>query len=154
MNKWQEQAKKQLKQARVRVTQPRLIILSTLLCCEHPMTHQQIEALLLQSSVISIDRVTLYRVLECLIKHDLAHKVSGGDRVWRFEACSQHKSHNFNHIHPHFHCGDCDQFVCLAADMEPQIALALPAGFQGKSVDVTIKGRCSDCNTRGDKHET
>ena len=137
-------AKKQLKQVGLKLTQPRILVLATLLSCDEPLTHQQLE-----KKLKTIDRVTLYRVLECLIEHDLAHKLSGADRVWRFEACSHRKAHKMHHIHPHFHCDICQRFICLGNNAEfhmLHMQLALPEGFEGKSMDVTINGLCDGCN--------
>ena len=141
MTIFQLDAKKQLKSVGLKLTQPRILVLAVLLSCDEPLTHQQLE-----SKLKTIDRVTLYRVLECLIEHDLAHKLSGSDRIWRFEACSHHKARKLHHIHPHFHCENCDRFICLDDNVEPHIQLVLPEGFEGKNMDVTINGRCADCN--------
>ena len=67
-----------------RVTNARIEILATLLEADGALTHAEIEGLLAQAS--GIDRVTVYRVLDWLTAQNLAHKISGDDRVWRFNA--------------------------------------------------------------------
>ena len=153
MDTHQTDAEKQLRQACLKVTQPRITVLASLLSCDEPLTHQQLEVKLNQWEKNMLDRVTLYRVLECLVANDLAHKMAGSDRIWRFEACSRQKDHLSHHIHPHFHCSDCDRYVCLHVDMAPQLRLVLPEGFEGQHIDITVKGKCSDCNRQEVLHE-
>ena len=143
-----QQAKEQLSHARLKVTQARLWVLGVLSSSGRALTHLQIEALLAQSPVGKMDRVTLYRVLDCLVDAHLAHRVSGADRSWRFEACKQQAHQegcHGDHDHPHFHCGYCDRFVCLAEVKSVPTLLWLPDGFESKKVDITIQGVCPSC---------
>ena len=90
-----------------RVTVARVQVLALLLREERALTHQQIEARLHRTH--GTDRVTIYRVLEWLMKQGLVHKVALGDRAWRFDAIDPGHSHR----HAHFQCGACGIVTCL-----------------------------------------
>lgn len=122
-----------------RVTNARIEILATLLKAEGALTHGEIEARLSQAS--GIDRVTVYRVLEWLTENDLAHKISGDDRVWRFNVANSQDSHN----HAHFKCNCCNQVICLD-DMGSGLTPKLPGGYKPMEIDLTIKGLCAECS--------
>ena len=65
-----------------RLTQPRAAVLACLLSSERANSHLDIAAMLTDSH--AVDRVTVYRVLEWLVKLGIAHRIAGDDRVWRF----------------------------------------------------------------------
>jgi len=68
-----------------RATQARITVLDMLLSATHAISHAELESALL-SAGRQIDRVTLYRALEWLVSKNLAHKIPGRDRVWRYSA--------------------------------------------------------------------
>ena len=78
-----EAAQVSLRTTGARVTQPRVQVLATILGSDKALSHHEIEALLAGQS---IDRVTVYRVLDWLVGQKLAHRISGQDRIWRFGA--------------------------------------------------------------------
>ena len=121
-----------------RVTPTRVAALAVLLDAHNALSHLEI-AELMHSTGEPSDRVTLYRVLDWLVEHDLAHKVAGEDRVWRFTTTT-----NQQHPHPHFHCIDCGKVMCL--DAVHINSPRLPTGFTLAHMDTTIQGSCPDCN--------
>lgn len=125
-----------------RVTNARIEILATLLKADGALTHGDIESRLSEAS--GIDRVTVYRVLDWLTQQALAHRISGDDRVWRFNAVTSTQSHH----HAHFKCNACSRVICLD-DLGTGLAPKLPLGFTPVEVDLTIKGLCADCSTSG-----
>ena len=134
-------AERLIRETQGRVTNARIEILATLLKAEGALTHNQIEARLAHAS--GIDRVTVYRVLEWLTENDLAHKISGDDRVWRFNAAGASDEHQ----HAHFKCTSCDQVICLE-DMGKGMAPKLPGGYKPEAIDITVKGLCARCAAR------
>ena len=73
-----------------------------------------------------MDRVTLYRALDCLTEAGLAHKISSDDRIFRYNAGTgvdhhehrqhEHGGHGHNptqHQHGHFKCTRCARVFCL-----------------------------------------
>ena len=129
-----------------RVTNARIEILATLLKAEGALTHGEIEDRLAKAS--GIDRVTVYRVLEWLTAQNLAHKISGDDRVWRFNVANPGHENN----HAHFKCNCCQRVICLD-DLGRGWTPALPAGFTPQEIDLTIKGLCADCSPDNRTHD-
>lgn len=124
-----------------RATDARLRVLGALIEAPQPLSHAEIEQALQQPNAPKpIDRVTVYRVLEWLVEHGLAHKIEGFDRVWRFNALSD------NQGHAHFHCLRCARVYCLEG-INPTIAIALPRGFSFSQMDLSLKGICQGCQS-------
>ena len=124
-----------------RVTPARTAALACLLEAREALTHHDVEKRLAKHG--DVDRVTLYRVLEWLTAEGLAHKVSGDDRVWRFSAAGHDLP---GHAHAHFQCSECGKVVCLDEARVP--AIAVPAGYRRREVEITVKGSCDACAPR------
>jgi Fur family ferric uptake transcriptional regulator len=133
-----------IRQTGARLTRPRIMVLTVLLKAERALTHHEVEARLSADS--GVNRVTIYRVLEWLTENGLAHKISGDDRIWRFNAAA----HAHTGPHAHFECSDCGQVLCLEP-VESRPAVKLPAGFRQKAVELTVKGLCADCGPTQNK---
>ena len=87
------------------------------------------------------DRVTIYRVLERLIKEDLIHKAVNLEGTIKYASCSHtHENHSHNHVH--FSCQKCNLVTCLDT-VEPQFTL--PINYQIKEVNFTLTGLCPNC---------
>jgi Fur family ferric uptake transcriptional regulator len=135
-----------------RVTAARVRVLAVLLGAKRALTHSEVEAEL--GATHGINRVTLYRILEWLTRRDIAHKIAGEDRVWRFTA--RPRTHSGEH--PHFVCNACGRVLCLSvpgAVTKPR----LPVGFRTQVVELTVKGLCDVCGrlpprkpARGSRH--
>ncbi|MDP2154493.1 MAG: transcriptional repressor [Sulfuricella sp.] len=126
-----------------RPTPARCAVLATLLAAERALTHLEIGKRLGEG--IKVNRVTLYRVLEWLVQHRLAHKIAGEDRVWRFNASLP--AEEASHRHAHFQCNRCGSVSCLEG-MPTAFALSLPAGFRSQEVELTIRGICAVCGSK------
>jgi Fur family ferric uptake transcriptional regulator len=122
-----------------RQTRARIEVLAALLRAGEALTHNEVERRLHRGH--DVDRVTLYRVLEWLTEQGLAHKVSGGDRVWRFSAAGHARAPAGGHAH--FECSSCGKVICLDKARLPSIPL--PAGYRRRDIEVTIKGSCDQC---------
>jgi Fur family transcriptional regulator, ferric uptake regulator len=132
-----------------RLTQPRVAVLATLLAFDHAASHTDVTAALASET---IDRVTVYRVLDWLVSVGIAHRISGDDRVWRFMlnassgrlAANRAQPRASHNSHAHFTCEACGQTFCLEA-LKPKLELRVPAGFRTSEVDVKLRGRCAQC---------
>lgn len=143
-------AEAQLREASVRVTAARIKVLAALLKAGRAFSHQDV-----QDALTGMDRVTLYRALDCLTDAGLAHKIAGDDRVFRYSAGADHGgtqelSHTPHHQHGHFKCTRCAKVFCLDSIGEEGLlhdALeeSLGKGFQSHDIEFTIKGWCADC---------
>lgn len=156
------QAASKLREASVRVTAARVNVLAVLLDAPRAFSHQE-----MQESLASMDRVTLYRALDCLVDAGLAHKIAGDDRVFRYSAGGE-TAHapSSQHAHVHFKCTRCAKVFCvddgdeaatsspaldaaqraaLLRQMEGALRRSLGPGFQGHDIELSIKGWCADC---------
>ena len=121
-----------------RATRTRTAVLDMLSQAGRPLSHDEIGAAL-DEVHINHDRVTLYRALDWLVTHELAHRVAGADRVWRFNAVADEQ-----HSHAHFHCAQCHSVFCLES-LQPAIAATLPQGFALERAEINFHGRCPKC---------
>jgi Fur family ferric uptake transcriptional regulator len=116
------EAENRLRQAGVRVTDARLKVLAALIDATSACSHQD-----MQDMFADMDRVTLYRALDCLTENGLAHKIAGDDRVFRYNSGAEQSvsaDHGGSarghapgalgrHQHGHFKCTRCAKVFCL-----------------------------------------
>jgi Fur family ferric uptake transcriptional regulator len=131
-----------LKERRLRATPARVATLDVLLNAGRALTHHEVDEALAAGGE-RLDRVTLYRTLDFLVAEDLAHRLSGEDRSWRFSA---HPA-NSGHAHPHFCCEACGDTLCLGG-MNPAMVVGLPEGYVFRQAELTIRGLCPSCNAK------
>ncbi len=122
-----------------RATPARKAVLDILLGASSALSHADIDAQT-RSRGQPLDRVTLYRVLDWLVSHGLAHRIAAEDRVWRYNV-----AHDQDHGHAHFRCSGCGQVFCLN-ELRPAFAVSLPEGFHFQQAELTIQGLCPTCN--------
>lgn len=147
-------------QAGLKSTSSRLEVVSILAKNNHPLTHPDI----LKQLPENFDRVTLYRVLDWLLQHNIIHRIAGDDRAWHFQLNSnaainvnsrqpiQYNESNTKpttkvlnqHSHAHFECSQCGKIYCLD-DVHPKLSSSIPAHFTVDSIELNIKGKCADC---------
>lgn len=168
--KAQALARLQLRNAAVRVTQARVSVMAMLLSARSAVSHQDI-----QDRLAGMDRVTLYRVLDCLTDAGLAHKIASDDRIFRYNAGAGKEHHDHSALqsarghpqHGHFRCMRCARVFCLdgsgeagflesvlpssgkrrstTAQLQSALQKSLGKGFQSHEIELTIKGWCDDC---------
>jgi Fur family ferric uptake transcriptional regulator len=126
----------QIRSAGARATPARIRVLQLLRAAPAAMTHHDIEAAL---GGLSLDRVTLYRVLDWLAEAGLAHKSTDARGVFRFSvaAAGEHTAH------AHFSCDACGRVFCL--DAAPPAPPNLPDGFSLSRMEIDLRGRCAAC---------
>ncbi len=102
---------------------------------------------------MTLDRVTLYRLIDRLTQVGLLLCRVDASRVRRYQAMPASV-----HATPHFECQSChrDQplsgaLLANADDIEVAAQTALKAlkalGYQGLSMDFAVRGVCADCST-------
>ncbi|MDY6952416.1 MAG: transcriptional repressor [Thermodesulfobacteriota bacterium] len=94
-------------------------------------------------SRMSINKVTLYRILALLLDRGLVRRLSAGDRAWRYGMGASHHHPD----HPHFVCSRCGLVECLESDLLPLDLKRFHAKGKGlvKHVDVRFEGTCEKC---------
>src|SRR5919106_648065 len=125
--------------AATRATRQRIEVLAVLLAARRALTHHEVEREVRRA--LGMNRVTIYRVLEWLVARGLAHRISGDDRVWRFNAAHEAPARQ---QHAHFKCNDCGEVICLETAVAAR-PVPLPAGYRPQEVELTVKGLCPDC---------
>lgn len=124
-----------------RATPARVKVLELLETRDQALSHAEVEQSL---SGEGIDRVTLYRVLDWLVEAGLAQRATDASRVFRFGRMPASGADHARHAH--FHCEVCQQDFCLE-DVPVPLA-PLPGGFQGRTAELNIGGRCDRCSDR------
>jgi Fur family ferric uptake transcriptional regulator len=132
----------QLREAGLRATMPRVLVLEHLRAAAAPVSHPELtEALAGQG----VDRATLYRNLSDLAEAGLLHRTDHGDHVWRYELRKPAESHEGGH--PHFVCRSCGDVQCLPASVvELHHARGVPRSLRARGeLEVHLRGVCDRC---------
>lgn len=133
-----DRAEEMVRRTGARVTRQRVEVLAKLLGARRALTHHEVERQV--NCALGMDRVTIYRVLEWLTTQELAHRISGDDRLWRFNAATDAHARR----HAHFKCNHCGEVICLDRGIAGR-AIPLPSGFRSQEIELTVKGLCADC---------
>jgi Fur family ferric uptake transcriptional regulator len=128
-----------IRNAGARATSARTRILYLIKTASFPLSHSEIATMLAQDGQ-SVDRVTIYRVLDWLADVGLAHKAADGRGVFRFSASEPDGEHA---KHMHFRCTGCGGMFCL--DTPPPPLPVLPRGFRFGGMALDIRGECPRC---------
>jgi len=89
------------------------------------------------------DRTTLYRTLKTFEENKLIHSIDDGTGSVKYALCLDSCMCNPGDLHAHFKCSKCHQTFCLNDIPVPQ--LSLPSGFKLESINMVVKGVCSNC---------
>lgn len=89
----------------------------------------------------SVDRVTIYRILNSFFEDGVLHRVVSDDGKNYFALCTKCESDNHHHNHFHFRCLSCEKVECLKEDVHPK----LPIGYKYENMNCWISGYCRTC---------
>jgi len=106
-----------------------------------PLSAQQIFDTL--SRTDTINRVTVYRILELLVDKGLVDRINGGGRSFVYGLAP-----NENHpAHPHFYCKSCGNLECLNPQSLNVDLQHMQRTFAGliENVEVRVDGVCKNC---------
>ncbi len=126
-----------LSMARLRRTGQRRIILSVLLNARKPQTADEI----IVAVKSRINKVTVYRTLESMVRTGLVHKVLVHKRAEHFELADRCTDEQ---CHPHFTCVSCGTTNCIIGASTTLIK-RLKDGFIIHRQQVHIEGLCPRC---------
>ena len=124
----------------VKPTSNRLLILKELVKASHPLSLADLEVLL----GFSMDKASIFRVLELFSEKDVVHVIEDGSRSLKYELCHGNSNHSIYDQHVHFYCENCKELYCFESINVPFIKL--PEKFHPHSVNYMIKGICPKCN--------
>ena len=123
----------------IKPTANRILVVRELLKASHPISIGDLEKLL----EYSMDKSSIFRVLELFSEKELTHVIEDGSRSLKYELCHGEHHHSPADQHAHFYCEKCGMVYCLDSVSIP--VLDLPERFQLKSINFMLKGICPDC---------
>lgn len=123
-----------------RKTQSKQEIMEVLESSGHALSHDMIQEVISSS----IDRATIYRVLNRFCEDGKVHKIVGDDGKQYFALCKEcgEKKAIHSHNHIHFRCLECGTVEC----MENEVSLPLPKGYVAKVHNLIVSGFCNKCS--------
>ncbi len=128
-----------LRHRKLRATSVRIDFLNLLKASNEAVSHSEIQKALNPG----LDRVTLYRTIQVLLKKGLIHQAyQEGQEVYYAiceEDCGDQKHH---HRHIHFHCRVCHSVTCL--DTPEPMEVSAP-GYAVEDFEIQAKGVCPSC---------
>jgi Fur family ferric uptake transcriptional regulator len=91
----------------------------------------------------SINRVTVYRILDLLVDHEIIERLSTGGRAAHYGLAPN----NYHQRHPHFYCKSCGHMDCLNPGSLNIETESLKKTFPGQidKVEVRVDGICKNC---------
>ena len=130
-----------LKTSNLEATENRLRILEVIGNNSYPLSAGDIFQTLERSG--SINRVTVYRILDLLVDHAVVERLSTGGRAFYYGLAPN----DFHQPHPHFYCKRCGQMDCLNPKSLKIDTNPLWKTFPGRidKVEVRVDGLCKNC---------
>ncbi|MBX2860870.1 MAG: transcriptional repressor [Vampirovibrio sp.] len=140
-----------LKSKGYRITQPRKLVLDALEKSFTPLSAYELKDLLDEAGQ-KVDTVSVYRILDCLEKTHLVHRLVSSGKVLKCdlghedpeEPCHRDQS---DHCHHFLVCRSCDnieEIHCVGIDELAHHALK-DTGFQVEEHRLEFLGRCKKC---------
>lgn len=121
----------------IRPTPNRVLILKELMRAKSPVSLADLE-----TALCTIDKASIFRVLELFAEKDAVHIINDGSRSLKYEVCPSNH-HSIADQHVHFYCEQCGTTYCLEDIPVPSIHT--PDTFLVKSVNYMLKGICPKC---------
>jgi len=130
-----------IKESDLNTTPNRLKVLEVIGNNNSPLSAQEIYTTLKRTT--TINRVTVYRILDLLVEKGLVDRLSGGGRSFYYGLApnAHHKPH------PHFYCKRCGHMECLSPESLHLDTEPLNRTFPGtiENVEVRVDGVCQTC---------
>lgn len=129
-----------LRDKSVKLTPNRILVLKELAKASNPVSLADLEGLM----DFSIDKASIFRVLELFAERDVVHVIEDGSRSLKYELCHSHVDHTISDQHVHFYCELCRETYCFETVSVPVIDI--PDGFHPHAINYMIKGICPKCS--------
>lgn len=123
----------------IKPTPNRILVMRELAAAFHPVSLGALEMLLGHS----LDKGSIFRVLDLFAENDVVHVIEDGSRSIKYELCHNAPHHSIADQHVHFYCEKCKETYCLESQQVPMVEV--PEGFIPRSVNYMIKGLCPKC---------
>src|SRR6218665_1250562 len=82
----------------------------------------------------SMDRVTVYRVLNSFCEDGYLHKILSDDGKYYFAICLNCHEEKHQHNHFHFRCLSCNKMECL----KQEVNVKVPRGYTLENVNCLL----------------
>ncbi|MBD3583201.1 Fur family transcriptional regulator [Flavobacterium selenitireducens] len=120
-----------------RNTKSKQLVLDSLKAAKSAMSQESLHEKLGDS----VDRATIYRVLNSFWDDGIVHKIVGDDGKQYFAVCVNCGEKKHQHNHFHFRCLKCGEMECLVSEVE----IKLPNGYEPHHFNGVISGCCANC---------
>lgn len=131
-----------LREAGIKETPNRILVLEALVNASGPMTMTQIA-----TQLETVDKSNVFRALTLFREHHLVHAFEACDEGTQYEFCKSHDHDGpDNDRHIHFHCTSCHRTYCF--DTLPIPEVQTPAGFVTADASFVLSGLCPDCSRK------
>lgn len=125
-----------LKEHGIRVSHQRLMVLDYLINnMDHPTADDIYKSLKSKDPILS--QATVYNTLNLFVDNHIVSELDFNESRKRYDF--------YNKQHSHFICEDCGDILDLDVDIE-NLKLEGLEDCKVNSVDITIRGKCPNCN--------
>lgn len=124
----------------VKPTSNRILVMKELMKATNPVNLADLEILL----GFTLDKASIFRVLELFAEKDVVHVIEDGSRSLKYELCQGNTHHTIADQHVHFYCEQCKETYCIPCIKVPVVEL--PEGFQTHAINYVVKGICPKCS--------
>lgn len=124
----------------VKPTSNRILVMRELIKASHPVSLADLEI----SLGFSMDKASIFRVLELFSEKDIIHVIEDGSRSLKYELCHSGTHHTIADQHVHFYCERCKETYCFENVSVPLVNI--PEGFSPHAINYMVKGICPKCS--------
>ena len=124
----------------VKPTSNRILVMRELIKALHPVSLADLEI----SLGFSMDKASIFRVLELFSEKDIVHVIEDGSRSLKYELCHSGTHHTIADQHVHFYCERCKETYCFEDMSVPLVNI--PEEFLPHAINYMIKGICPKCS--------
>ena len=124
----------------VKPTSNRILVAKELMKVSHPVSLADLEILL----GFSMEKASIFRVLELFSAKEIVHVIEDGSRSFKYELCYNKTHHTISDQHVHFYCERCKKTYCFESEHIPLVNI--PEVFYPHAINYMIKGICPKCS--------
>lgn len=117
----------------IKPTSNRILVAKELMKASHPVSLADLEILL----GFSMDKASIFRVLELFSEKEIVHVIEDGSRSFKYELCNGNTHHTISDQHVHFYCERCKETYCFESEHIPLVNI--PEGFYPHAINYMIK---------------
>ena len=128
-----------LKQAGIRATSNRLLVLRTI----YESMHVAFSLHDMRQKMPYMDESSLFRTISLFAENKLLHYIDDGSGMQKYCLQRSNEDHPHKHGHVHITCIKCHKTICL--EEYPIPIVPIPEGYELCELEYVIKGICPKC---------